>query len=182
MSSNQRNPAPYLAPPAQFQRGPLVKPIDSCWRGTYETGKGGNFNTPNLPTAGFEAQANVAFQPCWLTFLHAALLLGGDERYVCLFDLNPGDPQQLALVVPGAVARYTFGPVPAGQGGTIIYEASAELIPVPFQGAPQGGPEKPWAYGLPFNFGIVAVASSTPRVYTQTAIPASMGLTCRVQT
>lgn len=178
---NNRNPAPYYAPPGQFQRGPIVKPIDSCWRGTYETGRDGNFNNPTLPTVAFEQVAQVSRQPCWLLYAHASFIIEQDTRFVLLFDVNPGDPAQFAQIVPGALARYSYGPIPAGLAGTLIYESSAELVPLPYQGAPQGGPEKPWSYGLPFNFGIVAVASSTPRVFTQTLTPDCMALTCRVQ-
>lgn len=166
----------------QFQRGPLVKPIDSCWRGYYETGRGLNFNSPGLPTVAFEAQAEVAKQPCWLVMAHAVFPAIAQDRYLLLYDLNPGDPAQLALVVPGAAARFTFGPVTGNGGGTIVYEASGELVPVPFQGAPQNGPDKPWAYGMPFNFGIIAVPSATPRIWTQLVNPVSLALTCRVQT
>lgn len=179
---NNRNPAPYYTPPAQYQRGPIVKPIDSCWRGTYETGKGGNFNDSTLPTIAWEQVAQVSRQPGWLMYAHGAFLLTQETRFVLFFDVNPGDPAQFAQIAPGALARYSFGPIPAGLAGTLVYESSAELIPLPYQGAPQGGPDKPWAYGLPFNFGIVAVASSTPRVLTQPAIPDCMSLTCRVQT
>jgi hypothetical protein len=182
INPNAANVAPYYQPGHQsFQRGPLVKPIDSCWRNYYETGRT-NFNVPGLPTVAFESQAFVSKQPCWLTMVFAAFDLVAAPLYVLLFDINPADPAQLSLVVPGtAFARFSFGPVPAGTSGTLLYEASAELIPVPYQGAPQGGPEKPWAYGLPFNFGVTAVASSTPRVYTQPVNPNCMALTCRVQ-
>ena len=184
--NNPRNVAqvaPYLQPGQPlYQRGPIVKPIDSCWRGFYETGKDGNFNNPTLPAVAFEAQAFISKQPCWLTLLHAAFTVVDQDLYVLLYDLNPADPAQLALLVANAPARWTLGPVPALTAGTIIYEASAELIPLPFQGSPQGGPEKPWAYGVPFNFGIVAVPSSTPRVWSQPIVPECVAITARVQT
>ena len=166
------------------ERPPIVKPIDQCGRGLYETGRppsatgadGPGFNTPALPTVAFENEARIASQPAWLMFLHATFNANWAQAgYVLIFDLTASDPSQLALIQPGAISRYTLGPVPASSGGTIIYESSAEVVPL-VQAIPKvmhhgrqehmPGDIYPWSYGLPFNFGIYAVASSTPRVYT----------------
>lgn len=170
-------------------RPPIVKPIDLCQRGLYETGRppsgpaagGGdapNFNTPRLPTKLWENLAPVSSQPGWLMFMLTTFLETWNlPGYVLFFDLNPSDPNQLQLVTANAVARYTFGPVPAASGGTLIYESTAESIPLV---QPH---HSPWAYGLPFNFGIIAAASSTPRRLTAPDIDTGvMSLTARVQT
>lgn len=155
-------------------RPPIVKPIDICGRGMYETGRppsttannAPNFNTPQLPTRAWESISPISFQPSWLIFLHAVMnpLWDATSQYVLLFDLSINDPAQLALVVPGAIARYTLGP-PSAAGGTIIYESSAEVVPIADDTA------ELWSFGLPFNFGITAAFSSTPRVLTAPQIP-----------
>lgn len=171
------------------QRPPVVKPIDICGRGFYETGRppsesgGPSFNTPALPTIAWENIARISSQPSWLMFLHAAFDPAWlvPSQYVLLFDLNPGDATQLALMTVGAIARFTLGP-PNQPGGTIIYESGAEVVPI------ADDPEELWSFGLPFNFGIIAAASSTPRVYTPPQLPpppAAQGvvaITARIQT
>lgn len=172
-------------------RPPIVKPIDSCGRGFYETGRppsgsGPSFNTPGLPTTAFENISSISSQPCWLLFLHATFNQEWDQDgYILLFDLNASDQNQLQLVTAGAVARFTLGPVLASSGGTIIYESGAEMIPQINVGSGINPNFVPWASGLPFNFGIVAAASSTPRVLTSPVGPGGdpvSSVVARIQT
>ncbi len=188
---------------------PIVKPIDANNRGEYETGKS-NFNDPSQPTLAFEAQSNILQQPGWLTSLFAVipkLANATVPAWILLFDLTPKLVNGLwgistGIVPDGAIARYSFGPVRADdlalQGGSIDYEGSAEEVPCrPATGqlpgcAPGALPRlPPDVKGMPFNFGIIAVASSTGRVLTtgvfvpQTGfVPygLSMSITARMQT
>lgn len=173
---------------------PPVKPIDRCERGQYETGKA-NFDTPDSPTQAWEsssiansdANSTVLPMPGSLMFLHATFSTAVVVPvYVLLYDMDPTTVQQFPG--PGAIARYTLGPcVPiptvadptVSSGGTVTYEATAEEV----YNAPGGPDRRARSIGLPFNFGIVAVASFGPRVYTLSELATmEWALTARFQT
>lgn len=167
---------------------PLINPANSDGRYFYETGRDGAFQVPinNVPAADwvlFEDRSRIARQPCWLTFLHAAIPDQDSPVYVLLYDVNPDTNNIDALVISGMPARYSLGPVQAtGIGGTIIYESEAEEVPcrVDPRKYPHGPPT---VKGLPFNFGILAFASTTPRFYTSAGelVTLQMALTARMQ-
>lgn len=153
---------PQLAPPLNMPincASPTMLPTERGGTGQYETGKD-SFNTPKLPTVLWEPteSAVIAKQPCWLTFLNVIVNPAiTTVVYALLFDLNINDPQQLADLMSGNVgARYTLGPVPASTGGTIVFAPVSEQI----------GKDGSVIEGLPFNFGLVLLASTTPRFHT----------------
>lgn len=186
---------------------PLIKPIDANGRGEYETGKQ-SFNDPAQPSIAFETQANILQQPGWLTMLSAAFPSLDDEEntfpaWLLLFDLTTDLVNKLfsvatGLIPDGAIARYSMGPVRASDmgisGGSVWYEATAEEVPCrtaigqfPSNCPPGDRPRlPPDVKGMPFNFGIIAVVSATPRILTtvtsqDVSIGLSMAVTARMQ-
>lgn len=139
---------------------PAVKPVDVSRHGQYETGKGtGETQRFQLPTVAFERIASVSIQPAWLMLMNVvfsqALVV---PAYALVFDLNASDPAQSSLLANGAISRWTLGPVPAG-GGTIMWGPESERIPDDVATDSE-------SIGIPFNFGITVVLSSTPRSLT----------------
>lgn len=168
---------------------PLQNPANNDGRYFYETGRGGSFQIPitQVPAADwvpFEATALIARQPCWLTFIHVAVpdIVLNSQVYLLLWDVDPNTPGIDALIAAGMPSRYTLGPVPdTGFGGTIIYESSAEEVPCrvdPRRYPP--GTRPPEVRGLPFNFGIFAAASESPRVWTNDKA-LTVAITARMQ-
>lgn len=191
----QQNPFAGCAPPA-------VKPIDRCQRGQYETSKA-SFNDTTPPTAPWEKNAiansengrQILAQPGSLMFLNAvfstALVV---PAWVLLFDLDAAGAGALDTQ---AIARYSFGPgVPdvydpntptITSGACITYEAQAEQVYN--SGGRQrkqrdGDDREAWSFGIPFNFGITVVASSSPRIYVPFGelVTLEWALTARFQT
>lgn len=185
---------------------PMIKPIDANGRGEYETGKA-SFNTHEQPAFAFETQANILQQPGWLTSLFGVIPQLADTllpAWILLFDLTPALVNQLFTIATGivpddSIARYSLGPIRpsdhAATGGSIVYEATAEEVPCrpatgqQFQAScgPDGKPRlPPDVKGMPFNFGIIAVVSSTPRILTTkdgqgTPLGLLMAITARMQ-
>lgn len=176
---------------------PIVSPIDANGRGEYETGKS-SFNSPTQPAFAFETQANILQQPGWLTSLFAVvppLANTTAAAWILLYDLTPELVNQLfglstGIVPQGAIARYSLGVVTptdhAETGGAVVYESSAEEVPCrPATGqfpTHQDRPRlPPDVKGIPFNFGIIAVVSATPRILTTEAgLGISLGLTMAI--
>lgn len=169
---------PKLIPSPRYILGsyesgaPLQQPATSYRRGYYETGRDPNFNTEVLATTPWESVAIVSRKPCWLTLIHVVFPVTfppgqQEDAYALLYDTT-----DTSLIVAGAIARFTFGPVIAGSGGTIIYEAEAEEVPC----IPQCEGVK--ARGIPFNFGLIVAASTTPRILTTLD---EMAVTARIQ-
>jgi hypothetical protein len=151
-----RSGIPYCPPPA-------VKPVDIGRHGQYETGKGtGETQSFQLPTVAFENVARVSIQPCWLMLMNIAFLETlAVPAYALVYDINGSSVEQLSLLVNGAIARWTLGPVPNGLGGgSIMWSPESEHIP----DDTVTGDET--SIGIPFNFGITVVLSSTPRRLT----------------
>lgn len=154
---------------------PLIDPVNNDGRYFYETGRDGSFQIPvtladPIPAA-FEGQSFICKQPCWLAFLHAQVPIQANNVFVLLYDVFPDANTAQDIITRQIPARYSFGPILAApaSGGTLIYEAVAEEVPCRVDAArrhPSG--YVPTVKGLPFNFGILAIASSTVRVPTVT--------------
>lgn len=178
---------------------PTVKPIDRCERGQYETGKP-SFDTTDQPLFDWEdgyiandtgvgGNQLILPMPGSLMFLQATFSTAVvAPAYILLFDVDARFLQDNNGLQGGMRARYTFGPcVPivssgdpaVSSGGTVTYEATAEEV----YNAPDAPGRKARSIGLPFNFGIAAVASFAPRLFTRTELGVmEFALTARFQT
>ena len=138
------------------------KPTQSCERFGYETGQPGI--APLTAPAAFEQVEQVLDRPGWIEIFEATIDLGAPP----LVWLLVFDAQNAQVATARAFARYTYGPIVPG--GTMV-RAYEEW----WMGA--GG--RTDFRGVPFDFGCVVFASTTPGLLT--VAPPVMRLTARGQ-
>ena len=134
----------------------LAKPTQAHGRFQYETGA--NSAQDGIIPSGlaFEQSSLVLGAPCLVSVVEAvAIETAGTAVYLLGFDIVANDVN-LQLAIAGALgaARYTWGPM--DPGATLVRTADEVF---PSQAAP-------FYQAMPFDRGLLIVASSTPRIWT----------------
>ena len=137
----------------------LAKPTQAFNRFQYQTGDQGGAAGPagsRLTSTDYEQSSLVSQIGCFVTSIELAVAeTAVSDLYLLAWDV-PGNDANLQLALGGqlAGARQTFGPIPPG--GTMVREFG-EMFP---------GVQSPLYVGSPFDFGVLLLASLTPRVFT----------------
>lgn len=145
-----------MAPPPPQVFAPPQQPSTSCHRYTYQTGIAATGSVgagQTQPSTSWETNALIANQACWLMSLMVAINVGAvGDQYILLYDAAT-----IAGVDQNKPALLTLGPLEAGDT-LILSEPVTEQYHLagrqPFKG---------W----PFDRGIVAMTSGSPRVWTE---------------
>lgn len=139
----------------------ISKPTQAFGRFEYQTGqvalRPGVTGQRIIPAANaFEQSSLVNQTPCFVSLIECVSdVLSVNDLYLLAFDLPATDAVTQAVIAGTmGAARSSYGPI--SPGGSMAREFS-EVFP---------GAHAPFFVGLPFDLGVLVVASSTPRVFT----------------
>ena len=141
----------------------LARPTQAFGRFQYETGKARQSSTGQMVIAdadAFEASALVSGLPSFVSLLEAvARSTNNANLYVLAYDA-PATAAVLQAILGGngGAARQTFGPI--APGGVMVREFGEVFR----------GVASPFYTGMPFDSGVVLVASATPVIWTTPGI------------